>query len=1009
MGLNNGSELGLLLTGVELSTFTHGSREWLVLMTKEFFPVTFSTLTRQEKLGKDLLGTTPLPLVYTSNDLYADHQHRTRLGENAPPDSSPVATVFAFHFLGGVTVITIAAIARMSLTVVMLRTCSETEFACDNNNCIPSRWQCDEEDDCGDHSDENIQLCQNRTCREDQFSCASNKGVCIPKAWQCDGQIDCVDGSDESGDCAHMTCTSEEFACNNNKCITKRWVCDHDDDCGDNSDEVGPNLNCTKVTCSDTEFTCDDGKCIPRRWFCDGGYDCSDHSDETSEKCKLKSKKSNLCSSKEFMCLERDECIPETWQCDGDADCVDGSDERNCNNTCRPDQFQCHNLHCIPSKLQCNGQRECLDSSDELNCTTDEPKTCDPKTQFDCGENHCIDINLVCNGKNDCGKWEDEPIGQCDKDECRTNNGGCSQLCVDTPGGYYCDCKPGFKLLDNRTCDDIDECKISGSCSQICINTKGSHKCECEPGYHIEVIDHNYCKASVGTPMLLFANRHDIRMINIDTKEYQLVVSELTSAVALDYFYATDTIIWSDVSKEYIASASMKNPELPIQKIVTDVVTPDGVAFDWIYQHLYWTDTGKDTIEVASFDGTMRKVLFNGGFEEPRDIVVNPLDGWLYWSDWGSRAKIERGGMDGSHRRVIIDTDIAWPNGMTLDLVSKRLFWVDAKLKLLNSADYNGENRQVIMSSSPQILHPFSVSVFEDWVYWTDWESENIYRANKFTGEQVETVARSVFSAMDILVYHKYRQPDSVNHCGSLNGGCSHFCLPAPQLTAASAKYTCACPDNMVMLPSGQTCENKPAATDKPVVTPVTPSANVTRTTSSEKLPAFSTSSEYQTLAPSHPASRNNSSPKLIDWPHDKIPQPSPNNSTIITSQNVSRSNTNSTAISQLEDFTTAEPQNSTALPHESVGESNEMYASGKLAGMVVGIVGVIVILIAVVVFLMYRHYVRRNVTSMNFDNPVYRKTTEDQLCLEKNQYQPSRSYPPTMEPLTSPGTNEFV
>lgn len=115
-------------------------------------------------------------------------------------------------------------------------------------------------------------------------------------------------------------------------------------------------------------------------------------------------------------------------------------------------------------------------------------------------------------------------------------------------------------------------------------------------------------------------------------------------------------------------SASINDPE-NIKKIITkDIITPDGVAYDWIYNHLYWTDAAKDTIEVASFDGKLRKVLINNNFEEPRDVVVNPLDGWLYWSDWGSRAKIERAGMDGSHRRVIIDTDIVWPNGMTLGM-----------------------------------------------------------------------------------------------------------------------------------------------------------------------------------------------------------------------------------------------------------------------------------------------------------------------------------------------------
>ena len=41
------------------------------------------------------------------------------------------------------------------------------------------------------------------------------------------------------------------------------------------------------------------------------------------------------------------------------------------------------------------------------------------------------------------------------------------------------------------------------------------------------------------------------------------------------------------------------------------------------------------------------------------------------------------------------------------------------------------------------LKHPFSITMFGDSMYWTDWDRNAIFQANKFTGQNASLVANS--------------------------------------------------------------------------------------------------------------------------------------------------------------------------------------------------------------------------------------------------------------------------
>ncbi|XP_076236207.1 uncharacterized protein LOC143180395 [Calliopsis andreniformis] len=65
----------------------------------------------------------------------------------------------------------------------------------------------------------------------------------------------------------------------------------------------------------------------------------------------------------------------------------------------------------------------------------------------------------------------------------------CSDICVPTPGSYYCKCREGFTLLeDGKTCTQnqpTDRCKSTHPCEQRCTDNGVAVICSCNPGYDL--------------------------------------------------------------------------------------------------------------------------------------------------------------------------------------------------------------------------------------------------------------------------------------------------------------------------------------------------------------------------------------------------------------------------------------------------------------------------------------------------------------------------------------------
>ncbi|KAJ8019817.1 Low-density lipoprotein receptor-related protein 2 [Holothuria leucospilota] len=588
-------------------------------------------------------------------------------------------------------------------------------------------------------------------------------------------------------------CPANSFMCDSGICIDERLVCNSVDNCGDGSDEAR-SLNCSASSCPFGTFACDmprpgGERCISLMKICDGVSDCEMAEDE-DQNCPA-----TICNTyNEYRC-NNGLCINRLWVCNHDNDCGDGSDEgptcdyRDCD---MQTEFTCGNGRCISQSEKCNGVNDCRDHTDEADCP-EQQQQC-PQGYFYCGGGRCIPDSSVCNNAVDCPDGVDEV--NCGVDECLTVPSSCHS-CEDTPTSFICTCNSGYRLAeDGITCENINECNETPEvCEQVCEDTVGSYTCKCAPGYGPNPNEVNCVHMSGGDPTLTFANRYYVRRSGVKEMDpdYNILIQDFDFVVALDFDWKEQKLYFSDVLKKQLYRMNIDGSGLETI-VYSGVPDVEGLAVDWVGRKLYYTDRALDFLQVCEMNGTSRKTLLRDHLVEPRAVVVHPKKGYVFWTDWGFESYIGRLGMDGSDLLQIHNHNIVWPNGITIDYTTDKLYWTDASLDQLSFSNLDGSYMQEFINDDAQhtIAHPFGITIFESQVYWTDWNEKMVYKAHKFSGAGVKVIQQTVHRPLDIVIVHPLRQDSSIpNPCGENNGGCSHLCLLSP-----SGEPVCACPDH---------------------------------------------------------------------------------------------------------------------------------------------------------------------------------------------------------------------
>ncbi|KAK3581660.1 hypothetical protein CHS0354_028859 [Potamilus streckersoni] len=363
---------------------------------------------------------------------------------------------------------------------------------------------------------------------------------------------------------------------------------------------------------------------------------------------------------------------------------------------------------------------------------------------------------------------------------CAMDNGGCSTFCFPTPDGGICGCENNVVFIEgsDKLCSNKIDYGLIVTLSEP--NKKTSQ--------HIYTVP----TATNGTPIFDYIKSlplpGDFRFLSVGS-DFQLRHVYM-------YDYETNAIY---KHSKFSIGLSTQDNWISYHRGLSKAFIK--LSVDWISHNIYWTDPGYKWIAVQSLmsnDSSMYRVLIHEDLYGPHALALDPMEALLFWSDIGIVNKIEVSSLSGRNRKTLIYSNLVKPYSLTADYMTKRIYFLDADLEVVETTTYEGRDRKILIRDPKISL--FDIAVFKDYLYVTNEYDNLLYCFNKTNGEDLHcSLHRSDVSCYGVAVFHSEVQPTSdTAHCA--NYGCEHICVTEKD------GATCLCKEGYRLNQDTRTC-----------------------------------------------------------------------------------------------------------------------------------------------------------------------------------------------------------